>query len=207
MKKIDRQPLYFLLTVIGIMLWSFYQPKEMFTWWLEVLPVFLALAVLAATYSKFRFTNFVYLMITLHCAVLLIGAHYTYAEVPLFNEMRGHYGVVRNHYDRLGHFVQGFVPALIARELLLRTSPLKAGKWLFAIILLSCLGISASYEIIEALVSINTGEKADAFLGTQGDIWDTQKDIMMAGIGALAALLLFSGVHDEALKKVVKKKR
>lgn len=134
--------------------------------------------------------------------VLLIGAHYTYAKVPLFEYLREYFSWSRNHYDRLGHFVQGFVPAMVARELLLRTSPLRRGKWLLAIILLGCLGISAAYELLEWATAEVMGEGADAFLGTQGDVWDTQKDMLMAFIGAATALATLSRFHDKALKKV-----
>ena len=131
--------------------------------------------------------------------MLLIGAHYTYAEVPLFNWLRDEFQLSRNHYDKIGHFMQGFGPAMVARELLLKTSPLKAGKWLFAIICLSCLGISALYEILEWGVAIGTGEAAEAFLGTQGDVWDTQKDMAFALLGAVTALAALGRVHDRML--------
>jgi len=182
-------------------IWSAINPLEPFTWWLEATPALLGLAIILLTYKKFPLTNFLYIMLTLHAIVLLIGAHYTYAEVPLFNWLRDEFGYSRNHYDRFGHLMQGFVPALIARELLLRTSPLQAGKWLFAIITLGCLGISGAYELIEWVVSVNTGEKGNAFLGTQGDIWDTQKDMLMALIGAISAQVFFAKMHDEALER------
>jgi putative membrane protein len=200
--KSDLQfPLLMLAIVLSVALWSFIGVVDMFTWKLETFPAFLGVALLLATYRKFRFTDLLYALMAMHAIILLIGGHYTYAEVPWFNGLRDHYHWGRNMYDRLGHFVQGLVPAMIARELLLRTSPLKPGKWLFAIIVLSCLGISAGYELLEWQVSIHTGEGADAFLGTQGDIWDTQEDMAMALIGALAALLLLDGWHDKLLMK------
>jgi putative membrane protein len=191
-----------LLAIFALLtIWSAIAPADVFTWWLEAVPAFIGLAIVVFTYKKFPLTNFLYIMLTLHAAVLLVGAHYTYAEVPLFNWIRDEFGFSRNHYDRLGHFFQGLVPALIARELLLRTSPLQNGKWLFVIITLGCLGISSAYELVEWLVSINTGDKSDAFLGTQGDVWDTQKDMCMALIGAVFAQLIFGATHNKALDK------
>ena len=181
-----RSPLMLLALVCAVALGSFIDPHDRLTWWMEATPVVVALPLLAATYHRFRFTTLSYCLIALHCCVLLVGAHYTYAEVPLFTNLLGD---GRNDYDRLGHLLQGFVPALVGRELLLRTSALR-GKWLVAVLILGCLGISAIYEIIEWLASASTGEAANAFLGTQGDVWDTQKDMLMAGIGA--ALGLFS---------------
>lgn len=196
--------LHVLLLLIFILIasWSAIAPFERVTWWLETIPCFAALALLAATYRSFPLSNLAYVLILLHCIVLFIGGHYTYAEVPLFNWVRDHYGFARNSYDGLGHFVQGFVPAIIARELLLRTSPIKPGKWLFFIIIFACLGISAAYELLEAAVAMAAGEEANAFLGTQGDVWDTQKDMALAFIGAVAALLGLSTLHNRSLKKL-----
>lgn len=200
----DKWPLVFLVTVLTIALWSVISANDYFTWILETTPAFIAIAALLLSYKKFQFTNLLYSLIAMHCVVLLIGGHYTYAEVPLFNWLRDTLELSRNHYDRLGHFVQGFVPAMVARELLLRNSPLKTGKWLFFIIIFSCLGISASYELIEWVVSVNTGDGADAFLGTQGDIWDTQKDMAMAMFGAITALITLGKIHDKSLQKIKK---
>ena len=136
--------------------------------------------------------------------ILLVGAHYTYAKVPLFDDLKDYFHFSRNHYDRLGHFAQGFVPAIIGRELLLRTSTIGRGKWLVAVIILGCLGISAAYELLEWGTAVWKGEGADAFLGTQGDPWDTQEDMLSALIGAVAALALMSGIHDRALRKLSK---
>jgi putative membrane protein len=182
--------------------WSAIGPRDRFTWWLEVSPALIAIALLAYTYQSFRFTNLLYGLIGLHCIVLFVGGHYTYAEVPLFNWLRDTFHLARNHYDRLGHFVQGFVPAMVARELLLRKTPLQAGKWLAAIIVLSCLGISASYELFEWRVAVATGTAADAFLGTQGDPWDTQEDMFMALCGAVTALAALSRWHSRLLAKI-----
>jgi putative membrane protein len=182
--------------------WSAINPHDRFTWFLEVLPVFIGAIVLAATYRRFPLTSLAYALLAIHAVILLVGGHYTYAEVPLFNWIRDAFGLARNDYDRLGHFVQGFVPAIIAREVLLRRSPLKPGKWLFFIVVCICLAISASYELFEWSVAELTGTAADSFLGTQGDPWDTQKDMAMALIGAPTALLLLSGLHDNALQRI-----
>lgn len=189
-----------LLAVFSVVLvWSWIGPKDRFIWWLEAAPALIALALLALTFKRFALTRLSYWLICAHALVLLIGAHYTYAEVPAFDWLRDNLGTARNDYDKLGHFFQGFVPALIGRELLLRTSPLKPGKWLFAIILLSVLGISACYELVEWLVAIGTGTGADAFLGTQGDVWDTQKDMATALFGAAAGLLTLSWMQNREL--------
>jgi putative membrane protein len=200
--KRDTIPCILFAVVMSIALWSGVNPHDRFTWILETFPAFLAIGILFATRRKFYFTDLAYSLIALHCVVLLVGGHYTYTEVPLFNWLRDDFNLARNYYDRVGHFVQGFVPAMVARELLLRTSPLTSGKWLFVIIVLSCLGISAWYEIFEWGVATLTGEAADSFLGTQGDIWDTQKDMIMAFIGAISALITLSGWHDRTLEKI-----
>lgn len=188
----------FVITTI----WSAINPYEVFTWWLEASPALIGLLLLIVTYKKFKFTNMVYIFLTIHAVILLIGAHYTYAEVPAFSWLRDEFDLSRNHYDRFAHFAQGFIPALVARELLVRTSPLKPGKWLFAVTSLGCLGISAAYELIEWGVSVNVGEEGDSFLGTQGDIWDTQKDMALALLGAMLAQILLGRKHDRALKKI-----
>jgi putative membrane protein len=194
-----RWELFLLILVLAVFIWSGIRPSERFTWVLETFPVMIGLPILILTYRRFRFTPLVYTLIALHAIVLLIGGHYTYAKVPLFNWLRDEFHLSRNHYDRLGHFIQGFVPAMIARELLIRTSPLRSGKWLFVIVLGMCLGLSACYELLEWAVSAATGSAGDSFLGTQGDPWDTQKDMAMCGVGALAALILLSKVHDRQL--------
>jgi putative membrane protein len=200
MKNMNLRQILFVLLLLAVAV-SFVGAADRFTWWMEAFPVFIGLPILVVSREKFRLTNLIYVLLFLHALVLLIGAHYTYAKVPAFDWLRDEFHLSRNHFDRLGHFMQGFVPALLARELLLRTSPLRWGKWMFAIIALSCLGISALYELLEWATSAATGTAAEAFLGTQGDIWDTQKDMLMALIGALCALAFFSPLHDRCLKK------
>ena len=169
------------------------------TWWMEVAPTLIALPILALTLPRFRLTPLLYGAIAVHAAILAVGGHYTYAEVPLGFWVRDALGLARNHFDRLGHLAQGFVPALVARELLLRTSPLRRGRWLFALVTLSCLGISAAYELVEWGAAIWLGQGAEAFLGTQGDPWDTQSDMAMALIGALLAQLALGRLHDRQI--------
>jgi putative membrane protein len=179
--------------------WSLVHPHDYFTWGLEVFPAFLGLAALVITYPRFQFTTFVYVLIFLHACILFVGGHYTYAEVPLFNWIRDHYHLARNDFDRVGHFAQGFVPALIAREVLLRRKIVLRRGWLFFIVLSICLAISAAYELLEWRVAVATGSASDAFLGTQGDPWDTQEDMATAAVGALTALLAFSRWHDRLI--------
>ena len=194
--------IYIMLNLfVGTFLWSIIGPKESFTCFLEILPALLGLMILILTFKKFRFTNFTYLMILLHCIILFIGGHYTYAEVPLFDFIKETFHQTRNNYDKVGHFAQGFVPALIIRELFIRKMVISNKSFFNFIIVSICLAISAAYEWIEWGVSISTGDKGDAFLGTQGDILDTQSDMLFATIGACLALLLFSKIQDKKLKK------
>lgn len=189
---------------LATLLWSAIAPFDRLTWLLEVLPALIGVAVLAATYKKFPLTPLVYWLILIHAVILIIGGHYTYARVPLFNWLRDTFDLARNHYDRLGHLAQGFIPALIAREILLRKSPLQRGKWLFFIVTCICLAISAFYEFIEWWVALAIGIDAESFLGLQGDIWDTQSDMFLALIGAISALLILHRFHDRQLDKVAK---
>ncbi len=177
-------------------------PADRLTWFLEVVPVLIAAPLLIATARSFPLTPLVYCVIALHALVLILGGHYTYAQVPLGFWMQDWFDFTRNHYDRIGHFMQGFGPALVARELLLRTSPLAPGKWLFTLVLLSVLGISACYEFTEWWAALAGGDAAGAFLGTQGDVWDTQWDMFMAGIGALVAQVTVDRVHDRQLLRI-----
>ena len=183
------------------MLWSYIDPHDRAVWWMETAPIFIAAPLLFFSRKRFPLTPLLYVAIWCHAVVLAVGGHYTYAEVPLFDWIRDSFGLSRNHYDRLGHFMQGAVPALVARELLIRTSPMKAGKWLFTITVLSCLGISAIYEIIEWAAAVWSNDGAEAFLGTQGDVWDTQKDMLWAGIGAVVAQMLLSRWQDRQIAK------
>ncbi|MCG3128572.1 MAG: hypothetical protein CHACPFDD_03461 [Phycisphaerae bacterium] len=197
----DRPRLALLCVVLLVLLWSAIGPRDGFTWLLEVTPVLIGVPLLLAT-ARFRWTNLAYLLIAIHATILCIGGHYTYAEVPLFNWIRDALHQFRNHYDRLGHLVQGFVPAVLTRELLLRRTPLHSGGWLFTLVTCVCLGISAAYELIEWLVAISTGEAADAFLGLQGDAWDTQKDMALALAGAVLAQLLLGRAHNRAIARL-----
>ncbi|MEH6888406.1 DUF2238 domain-containing protein [Bacillus sp. JJ864] len=176
------------------------QPKDLFTWWLEVLPAIIVVLVLAATYHRFQFTTFTYIWIWFHMIILLIGGHYTYAEVPFFNWIRDTFSLERNYYDRVGHFVQGFVPALLTREVLIRVVGIRKKGWLSILVISVCLAFSAVYELLEFLVAKLTGTGADAFLGTQGDSWDTQWDMTFALMGAILALSMFRNVQDRRMK-------
>jgi putative membrane protein len=187
------------LALVAVIVWSYVDAHDRLTWWLEATPALVALALLLATRTRFPLTPLAYGLVWVHCLILLVGAHYTYAEVPLFNWLRDTFDLARNNYDRVGHFAQGFVPAIVARELLIRTSPLVAGRWLFAVVTLSCLGISAAYELIEWAAAAATGESATAFLATQGDIWDTQKDMALALVGALTAQVALGRLHDRQI--------
>jgi putative membrane protein len=189
-----------LAIVAGVFLWSGWSPKDRLTWALEVFPVIVAVPILIATRRRFPLTMLAYGLIAVHAVILMIGGRYTYAEVPLFDWIRDAFHLARNHYDRLGHFAQGFVPAIVAREVLLRRTPLRRGGWLFFLVTCVCLAISAVYEILEWGTAAASGSAADAFLGTQGDPWDTQKDMLFAWIGATAAQLTLARVHDRQLE-------
>ncbi len=193
--------LLYLLISLGVLVWSGIHPHDYFTWFLEILPALLGVAILMATYSRFKFTGLVYFLVTLHAIILMVGGHYTYAEVPAFNWIRDHFGLLRNDYDRLGHFFQGFVPAIITREVLLRLTPLKKGKMAAFLSVSVCMAFSALYELFEWRVAVATGSAADAFLGTQGDVWDTQEDMAMCLIGSIVSLLSLSRIHNKLLQK------
>jgi putative membrane protein len=172
------------------------------TWWLEIFPILIGGPILVATYRRFPLTSLVYTLLAIHAVILMVGGHYTYARVPLGQWVQDLFGFARNNYDRLGHFAQGFVPAMLVRELLLRTSPLRPGRWLFVLVTAVCLAISACYEFVEWWTALLGGQSAEAFLGTQGDVWDTQWDMFMALIGAIVAQLALNRVHDRALSDV-----
>jgi putative membrane protein len=192
-----------LLVLLGaVVAWSGIGPRDRFTWILEVAPIFIGVPILAATRRRFPLTPMLYVLIFVHACILAVGGHYTYAEVPAGFWVRDALGLARNHYDRLGHFAQGFVPAILAREILLRRTPLRAGGWLFFLVTCVCLAFSAFYELIEWWTAAATGEGATAFLGTQGDVWDTQWDMFLAGLGALSAQLTLARWHDRQLARL-----
>ncbi|MEE4294137.1 MAG: DUF2238 domain-containing protein [Xanthomonadales bacterium] len=180
--------------------WSAWNPHDRVTWWLEVLPALLALVVLAATRGRFPLTALCYWLILFHAVVLMVGGHYTYAEVPLGDWVMEWTGGSRNNYDKLGHFAQGFVPAIVAREILVRQRVVARRGWLFFLVVCICLAISAFYELVEWWVALLSGEGAEAFLGTQGYAWDTQSDMFLALTGAVLALLLLARLHDRQMK-------
>lgn len=189
------------LSVYGaVLLWSAIDPQDGFTWFLEVLPALLGLAVLLLTYRRFPLTALLYQLILLHCLILMVGGHYTYAQVPLFDWLGDMLGLERNNYDKLGHFAQGFVPAIIARELLIRLQVVPSAAWRNFFIIAICLAFSALYELIEWWVALLSGESAEAFLGTQGYVWDTQTDMAMALLGAMLALITLARRHDRQLQ-------
>lgn len=192
-----------LLTLLSLVfVWSAIAPLQRLTWWLEIAPILIALPILFFTHKHYEFTQLAYVLMLLHAIILLIGGHYTYAEVPLFNWLRDTFDLSRNYYDRVGHFAQGFVPAIITREVLLRKSPLVQGRWLFFITCAICLSISAIYELVEWWTAVYEGGAAEAFLGTQGDVWDTQWDMFTALIGSIAAQILLAKMHDKQMMQV-----
>ncbi|MCB1675065.1 MAG: DUF2238 domain-containing protein [Pseudomonadales bacterium] len=184
------------------LVWSAIDAHDYPTWALEVAPAVIGLAVMACTYNSFRLTSLLYWLILAHCIVLIVGGHYTYAEVPLFDYLKPVFGWERNNYDKLGHFMQGFVPAILAREILIRKAVVASGAWRNLFVISICLAFSAFYEMLEWWVALATGTASEAFLGTQGYIWDTQSDMGMALVGAVAALLVLSGLHDRQLSRI-----
>jgi len=194
-----RYELGLLLSLAVLLVWSGIGPHDRFTWVLEVFPILLGVPLLVWLYPTLRFTPMLYTLLWLHAGILMLGGHYTYAEVPLGFWMEQWFGFARNHYDRIGHFAQGFVPAMLAREVFIRRSPLAGSRWLPFLVVCFCLAFSAFYELIEFWTALATGEAATDFLGTQGDVWDTQWDMMLALIGAIASLVLFSRTQDRQL--------
>ena len=195
--------LIWIAMLAGVFIWSAIEPRDRPTWYLEVFPVIIGVVVLAATYHSSRLTSLLYVLILLHCIVLLVGGHYTYAEVPLFNEMKSIFGFERNNYDKIGHIMQGFVPAMIARELIIRLDIVRGRYWRDFFIICFCLALSAFYELLEWWVALVSEQAAEAFLGTQGYEWDTQSDMGYALIGAVAALVLLSKLHDRQLRELL----
>lgn len=191
-----------LAIVLIVLAWSAIGPFDRATWWMEVIPALVGIVTLVALYPRFRFSELVCVLIALHMIILMVGGHYSYARVPLFDYCKDWFGWTRNHFDRVGHFAQGFVPALIAREVLLRQGVIARRGWLPFLVVCICLALSASYEFLEWGAALWLGQGADEFLGTQGDIWDTQTDMFLAGIGAIGAMLFFSRWHDRSLREV-----
>ena len=216
----DRRLIWFLVLFSPVLAWSWVNPHDRFTWWLESLPIVAGIPVMVALQKRFPLSSLLLVLIWLHGVVLVVGGHYTYAEVPLGEWAKGWFGWQRNNYDKIGHFVQGFVPAILAREIFLRASPLgsrvstpfaesqgndstRPSRWLGFFVISVCLAFSAFYELIEWFTAVTTGEAAEAFLGTQGDPWDTQTDMLTALIGALIALVALSRLHDRSLAKLL----
>ena len=183
-----------------VLIWSGIGPHDYPTWLLEVAPAIIAVAVLWFTRERFPLTRLTYTLILIHCVILMVGGHYTYAEVPLGDWIKDGFDQTRNNYDKLGHFAQGFVPAIVAREILIRKNVVNYPGWRDFLIICVALAISAFYELIEWWVALLSAEAADSFLGTQGYIWDTQSDMWLALLGAVSALVLLSRLHDKQLR-------
>ena len=188
-----------LAVFFAILGWSAIRPFDYFTWLLEVLPAIIALGLIVSTYRRFPLTRLILTLVLIHAIILMIGGHYSYAKVPLFDWVREYLHQSRNNYDRVGHFMQGFVPAMVAREVLLRKNVVRGKVWLFFIVLCICGAVSAMYELFEWSVAIASGTAADAFLGSQGDPWDTQEDMACAFVGAITSQIFFNGWHNRQL--------
>jgi len=188
-----------LAVYFAVLAWSVITPHDYFTWFLEAVPALIVFVVLAVTYRRFPLTALAYGLILIHCLILFLGAHYTYAEVNTFRFVRDFFGWQRNSYDKLGHFAQGFVPAIVAREILIRNAVVNCRGWLNLFVISICLSSSALYELFEWAVAVVSGDSAESFLGTQGYVWDTQSDMGMALLGALLALVFLAGIHDKQL--------
>jgi putative membrane protein len=197
-----RERILWLAIYFGVLIWSGIAPKDGFTWWLEVFPALVGLVLILATFRRFPLTRLAYWLVLAHCVILMIGGHYTYAEVPWFNWLRDALHWQRNNYDKVGHFAQGFIPAILAREILWRLDVVRGRGWLNFIVLSICLALSASYELVEWGVALASGDSAVAFLATQGDPWDTQSDMGFALLGAILALTFLSKWHDRQLARL-----
>jgi putative membrane protein len=198
----DRRLVWFIALLAPVIAWSWVGPHDRFTWWLETVPVFVGVPLIVAFQKRFPLSTLLLVLLWLHCVILIVGGHYTYARVPLGEWAKEWFHGSRNNYDKLGHFAQGFVPAILTRELLLRTSPLKTSRWLGFLTVCVCLAFSAFYELIEWITAVTSGAAADDFLGTQGDPWDTQTDMLMALIGATLAVLLLRQSHDRSIERL-----
>lgn len=197
-----RYEIALLLSLLAILIWSGIEPHDRFTWFLEVAPVLIGVPILIYIWPRFRLTPVVYTLLWIHAVILMVGGKYTYAEVPIGFWLQDTFGFARNHYDRIGHFAQGFIPAMLAREVLIRKSPLRGSRWLPFVVVSICLAFSAFYELIEFWTALVAGGGAEAFLGTQGDVWDTQWDMQMALVGAIVALVALSRLHDRELERM-----
>jgi len=197
-----KYPSILLTFFVVVLTWSGIQPKESFTWVLEVFPAVIGAVILILTRKSFPFTPLVYTLIFTHACILCVGGHYTYAEVPAFDWLKEAFHHSRNNYDKVGHFAQGFVPALIIREIFIRKEVIIKNGWLNFIVVSVCMAISAAYELLEWFVSLFSGEAGDSFLGTQGYVWDTQSDMLYATIGAITALILLSSIQNKQIKKL-----
>jgi putative membrane protein len=195
----SRYEIALLISAGLVLVWSGVAPRDRFTWLLEVAPVLIGAPILVALRKRFRLTRLVYTLLWIHAIILMVGGKYTYAEVPLGFRLQDLFGFARNHYDRIGHFAQGFIPAMLAREVFIRRSPLAGSRWLPFVVVCFCLAFSALYELIEFWTALATGDAAEAFLGTQGDVWDTQWDMQLALLGAVTALATLSRAHDREL--------
>ena len=193
-----------LVVFFSVFIWSAINPKDVAIWGLEVSPAVIGLILIIWTYKKFPLTELLYSLILIHCVILMIGGHYTYAEVPLFDHIKPLFGFERNNYDKIGHFMQGFMPAILAREILIRLEVVNQKSWMNIIIVSICLAFSAFYELIEWFVAEVSQTGAEAFLGTQGYVWDTQSDMGFALLGAIIALLILSRVHDRQLERLIR---
>jgi len=198
--SVSRFHILLLVSLFGVLVWSAIKPHDYFTWFLEVLPAFGAVALFAFLYNRFRFTDLVYTVVWFHCIVLMVGAKYTYAEVPLFDYIGELFGWTRNNYDKVGHFMQGFSPALIAREVFIRKNVVNGNGWTYFMAVAVPLAFSAFYEFVEWWIAVAIGDSAESFLGTQGYEWDTQTDMFMCFIGSILALVLLSGWQSKQMK-------
>ncbi len=201
-----RQVLW-LLVFFVVLAWSGIAPKDYLTWTLEVAPAVIGLILIALTWRRFPLTPLLYGLILVHCVILMVGGHYTYAEVPLFDWIADVFGQTRNNYDKVGHFAQGFIPVILARELLIRLAVVNGRHWTHFLAISCCLAFSALYELIEWLVAVLSDEAADAFLGTQGYVWDTQSDMAFALLGAIVGVLLLGRLHDRQIRQVASNER
>jgi len=195
------EKLILLITTLAVLAWSGVEPVDRLTWVFEVLPVLIGLAIILPTHHSFPLSMLLYRLLFIHGVILMVGGHYTYAEVPLGNWVQDAFGLMRNHYDRLGHFAQGFIPAILAREILLRKTPLAHDGWLSVLSISICLAFSAFYELLEWWAALILGEGADSVLATQGDQWDTQWDMFLALLGAMVSMIFLRGLHDRSLSR------